>query len=144
MLQEMWSNGFSTGASWLDELHFGIAKSIRRTSGAPDPDFGRAYDKLLADLEMAFREEEDRMDDKDPAAVKSHREQHAQVLRGLHCAHGRVLDGDLHLGRQIATEMLPRWLSFHMATMDVPLARSSTGSSISESASTTSARTSTS
>ncbi|WP_151448143.1 bacteriohemerythrin [Lacisediminimonas profundi] len=144
MLQEMWSNGFSTGASWLDELHFGIAKSLRRASGAPDPDFGRAYNDLLADLEMVFREEEEKMADSDPVAARSHREQHAQVLHGLHCAHGQVLDGDLHLGRQIATELLPRWLSFHMATMDVPLFRRSSDSSISESASATSACPSTS
>ncbi|MDO9217016.1 MAG: hypothetical protein Q7U14_07070 [Lacisediminimonas sp.] len=123
MMREIWTPELTSGAAWLDELHYGIAISLRRAGQAHDRAFPAAYTSLVADIELAFREEEKRMDDADPALVKSHREQHARVLRGLHCAHTQVLDGDIALGREIAIELLPRWLGWHIAAMDIPLAK---------------------
>lgn len=123
MLHERWDHGFSTGSGWMDELHAGITAALQAASDASDAHFCSAYQALVARLELAFRTEESHLDDADPAALKAHREQHARVLRGLHIAHGQVLDGDLALGRRIAEDLLPRWLSFHIVSMDLPLAR---------------------
>ena len=126
MLREISAPEFTTGAAWMDELHHGTAICLRRTCEALDRDFTDAYAKLVARLELAFREEEERMSDLNPATIKCHREQHARVLRGMHCAYAQILDGDVQLGRQVANELLPRWLSWHIAEMDIPLANSTT------------------
>ncbi len=128
MLRDIWAPEFTTGAAWMDDLHYGISKSLRRTGEALDRDFPTAYASLVAKLELAFRQEEEKMDEADPAAMKSHREQHARVLRGLHCAHAQILDGDVQLGREITSELLPRWLGWHIAAMDIPLAKTTTNS----------------
>lgn len=126
MLREIWAPEFTTGAAWMDDLHRGVAISLRRVREALDDDFPRVYANLVARLELAFREEEERMSDLNSATIKCHREQHARVLRGLHCAYAQILDGDVQLGREVASELLPRWLSWHIAEMDIPLANSTT------------------
>ena len=114
---------FTTGAAWMDSLHRGVARSLRRTCEARDHELCAAYGALVACLERAFSAEEDRMEETDPAATRSHREQHARVLQGLHCVHAQLLGGDVQLGRKIAADLLPRWLTYHIAAMDVPLAK---------------------
>jgi hemerythrin len=110
MFYELWSPEFTGGLSWVDGLHSRIALALRQVSAVGDRDFSRAYKRLIGQLEILFREEEDRMEESDPAFQRTHREQHARVLHGLHCAHSRVLDGDIALGRHIVDELLPRWL----------------------------------
>ncbi|MDB5797381.1 MAG: hypothetical protein JWP36_1283 [Paucimonas sp.] len=122
MLYEIWSPGFTTGLRWLDDHHCRLAQALQEANEASDRDFCKAYRALIGKLETAFREEEERLDDVNPALVKSHREQHGRVLRGLHCAHSRILDGDIELGREIISDLLPKWLGLHIASMDIPLA----------------------
>jgi hypothetical protein len=40
------------------------------------------------------------------------------VLGGLHAIHGRVEEGDIKLGREVAEKLLPQWFAFHISTMD--------------------------
>jgi len=54
-------------------------------------------------------------------SLANHREQHARVLSGLHHAWAAVDEGDLEQGRH-ALSLLPQWLIFHQATMDLALA----------------------
>lgn len=114
MLYETWSPVFTSSAHWMEELQTCVTVALRKVDTASDSDFCQAYRGLVSQLESVFRAEEDHMDGMDPAEIRAHREQHARVLRGLHCAHSQVLDGDLELGREIVRELLPRWLGMHL------------------------------
>jgi len=53
--------------------------------------------------------------------LKQHQEQHARVLAALHNVHIHVSNGNLGLGHETTTSLLPQWLTFHMSTMDMAL-----------------------
>ena len=61
------------------------------------------------------------MEESDHPALLSHREQHARVLAALHHVQAAVLDGDLAVGRHAIVDLLPKWLSLHIDTMDTAL-----------------------
>lgn len=112
----------SPGIAALDELHRSCHAAITELINAGPARLEAGFPDLLSRFEQAFRTEERWMDDIDYPALKSHREQHARVLGALYHVHGRVMDGDIVLGRYVVDDLLPQWLSLHIDTMDNALA----------------------
>lgn len=112
----------SPGIAALDELHRSCHAAIEKLMNAGQGWLEADFPDLLNQFEYAFRTEERWMDDIDYPALKSHREQHARVLGALHHVHGKIMDGDVILGRHVVNDLLPQWLSLHIDTMDNALA----------------------
>lgn len=112
----------SPGIAALDKLHQSCHAAIEELIHAGPDRLAAGFPDLLKNFEHAFRTEERWMDDIDYPALKSHREQHARVLGALCHVHGRVMDGDLVIGRHVVDDLLPGWLSLHIETMDNALA----------------------
>ena len=111
-----------SGVSLLDRQHTVFLEGLQELSRAPDADFIPLYRDFLRQAEIAFRIEENWMEQQDLPIIKSHREQHARVLGALHHVHSRILDGDLPVGREVVKRLLPRWFALHITTMDAELA----------------------
>jgi len=109
------------GVPSMDGSHHELLNQIGRVGVIPDAEFPDFYLSLVAKIERDFRSEELLMEDLDYDGIKTHREQHARVLGGLHHVAPRVKEGDVAIGRR-AMELLPQWFLFHIATMDRSLA----------------------
>lgn len=116
-----WSPEMSLGVPAMDDAHKGLLNELARLTAAPDEQFADAFPALIATLEQDFREEEILMEEIDFPALRSHREQHARVLSGLHHAAPHVMQGNVALGRE-AIRLFPQWFLFHLTTMDLALA----------------------
>jgi hemerythrin len=94
-----------------------VLKEIGRVLIVPDAEFMHCYSTLVASVERGFADEEQAMENIDFDGLKTHREQHARVLSGLHHADSRVRSGDIAVGRKTIT-LLSQWMEFHLITMD--------------------------
>lgn len=117
----IWSEELSVGLPEMDSSHLSMARSLEHLGQMDDDMFPLAFERLVAEVERDFADEETMMESIDFPALHSHREQHARVLSGLHHALPRIQSGDIALGREVI-ELLPQWFSFHIATMDTALA----------------------
>ncbi|MDO8300260.1 bacteriohemerythrin [Lacisediminimonas sp.] len=116
-----WSEQLSVGIPEMDASHISMLSSLEHLGQTGDDNFPLAYERLVAEVERDFADEEAMMESIDFPALQSHREQHARVLSGLHHALPRIQSGDIALGREVI-ELLPQWFSFHISTMDTALA----------------------
>jgi hemerythrin-like metal-binding protein len=114
-------NELELGVSSMDASHQELLHQMEHIESVPDDEFAEFYVSLVAKIERDFRAEELLMEDLEYAGLKTHREQHARVLGGLHHVAPRVAEGDIAIGRQ-ALELVPHWFIFHIATMDRSLA----------------------
>ncbi len=103
--------------SALQELHC----RAHRLQNCADDDVADAYHSLLKTVEQMFGAEQRLMEKYAFPVRQSHLEQHARVLRGLHCVHAAVLRGATEQGRQIGGYLLMNWLQLHQQTTDTPL-----------------------
>ena len=110
-----------SGVPAMDALHQAFLASLNALADVPDREFETRYADFVRQAEVAFSTEEAWMEERDLPFLQSHREQHARVLSGLHHAWAAVDEGDLEQGRHALT-LLPQWLLFHQATMDLALA----------------------
>lgn len=124
MLHTTWPPDECPSVPALDRLHQDLHDTLHTLSGACDDEFGNGYCALVRQVELAFQKEEQWMEEMDYQLLKAHREQHARVLGALHNVNCRVMNGELEVGREVVTELLPQWFAFHIATMDATLARS--------------------
>ncbi len=124
MLHTTWPSDSLLGMPLLDQLHYDLIVTIDRLASAQDHEFSSGYRALVRQMEQAFETEEQWMEEINFQSLKVHREQHARVLAALHNVHGRVMNGELSLGREVIRELLPQWFAFHISTMDATLARS--------------------
>lgn len=106
----------------MDQMHHDLFSALNELSRSDDPGFCMKFTAFVAQIELAFREEESWMEDLDLPAISTHQEQHARTLGALHHIHAQVMGGDLNTGRHVVDELLPQWLSFHFSTMDAPFA----------------------
>jgi hemerythrin-like metal-binding protein len=113
-----WVPDMSSGASPMNHLHHELFQALDALTSSEDREFGARYTEFVGKVERTFREEEQWMDDLDFPGFAVHQEQHARVLAALHNIHTQVMTGKLELGRQLAEELLPQWLAFHISTMD--------------------------
>ena len=116
-----WKDEMALGVPIIDKAHKALFQKLARLQQLGDQHFSVAFRELIAAVERDFREEEDLMEQIAFPSLANHREQHARVLSGLHHAWGAVDEGDLEQGRH-ALSLLPQWLVFHQATMDLALA----------------------
>ncbi len=114
--------GAPLGVAALDELHRLCRDAIRCASVASDTDFMHRFEHMLKQFHRAFSTEEQWMEAVDHPALKCHREQHARVLGALHHVHATVMAGDIGVGRHAVDDLLPKWLSLHIETLDTVLA----------------------
>jgi hemerythrin-like metal-binding protein len=112
----------STGVLAMDILHRQLDDALHATLGADNTDFIKRFRHLLEMLEDTFATEESWMEEIDYPAIKSHREQHARALSGMHHVHCSLMAGDVAIARKVVTILLPDWMRLHMATMDAALA----------------------
>ncbi len=84
----------------------------------PDTDVPDVYHALLRKVEQLFGTEQLLMEEYGFPVRRSHLEQHARVLRGLHCVHAAVLQGATEQGRQVGSRLLMDWLRLHQDTID--------------------------
>lgn len=122
MHQAILSSDISSGVVAMDALHKNFFDALDELSSAIDSEFRIGYDSFIRKVERTFATEEQWMEEIDFPVLKSHREQHARVLSGLHHIRTRVMDGDLALGHDAVERLLPQWFIFHAFTMDAPLA----------------------
>lgn len=122
MLQTIWSPAVSSGVPAVDMLQQDFFEALDKISSSSDREFCAGYLAFIERIEQIFRQEDQLMDEIDFPGFKSHQEQHARVLGALHNTFACVMDGDLALGRNVVTVLLPQWFVFHMATMDTALA----------------------
>lgn len=106
----------------MDTLHHDLFATLDELSCTNDHAFPQGYGTLVRKVERVFRTEEQWMEDTDFPALRSHQEQHARVLGGLHNVHRRVMNGEIDVGREVVEYLLPQWLAFHISTMDAALA----------------------
>jgi hemerythrin len=110
------------GVPSMDGSHDELLKQMGRIASVPAGEFADFFVSLVAKIERDFRSEELLMEDLEYDGLRTHREQHARVLGGLHHVAPRVKEGDIAIGRR-ALELLPQWFQFHIATMDRSLAQ---------------------
>lgn len=121
MWKSQWKDEMALGVPAIDAAHQALFDELARLEQLEDQYFGAAFRELVGAVERDFREEEDLMEEIGFPSLAGHREQHARVLSGLHHAGAAVDEGDLAQGRH-ALNLLPQWLIFHQATMDLALA----------------------
>lgn len=112
----------ATGVPVMDLLHRQVEDALHAALIADDHSFPSRFRALAAMLEEAFATEESWMEDVDYPAAKSHREQHARVLSGMHHVHCSLLAGNVDDARKVVACLLPDWLKLHVATLDTALA----------------------
>jgi len=116
-----WSQDMELGIDELDMVHKALVDDVTALLATPDDKFGPAFQKMVANVEKDFHDEEELMEKIDYPGLPEHREQHARVLSALHHVAPHVMDGNIALGRE-AAELLPQWFLFHLSTMDTELA----------------------
>ena len=121
MLTSQWKADMALGVPAIYEAHEALFDELARLARLADQQFSTGFRDLIAAVERDFREEEELMEAIGFPSLANHREQHARVLSGLHHAWAAVDEGDVEQGRHALT-LLPQWLLFHQATMDLALA----------------------
>lgn len=114
--------GPATGVFAMDELHRRVDDALRTALTSDDATFLPRFRALVDVLEDAFATEESWMEEIDYPAIKSHREQHARVLSGMHHVHCSLMGGNTDDVRKVVACLLPDWLTLHVATLDTALA----------------------
>lgn len=110
------------GVLAMDCLHCQVEDALFVALDADDQLFLPRFHALTAALEAMFAAEEAWMEEVDYPAARSHREQHARVLSGMHHVHCSLLAGDAGVARKVVACLLPDWLKLHAATLDTALA----------------------
>lgn len=111
-----------TGHPVFDNLHRDLLNAMSDLASVPDSCLNSSYDKFIEKVEHAFAIEEEWMENIEYSSLQNHLEQHARVLGALHTTHPQVMNGDIHLARDVVERLLPQWFMFHMATADMILA----------------------
>ena len=99
-----------------------LQQKARCLQTCADIDVPNAYHALLKAAEQLFGLEQQLMEDYAFPVRQSHLEQHARVLRALHCVHVSVLNGATDSARHVGGELLPDWLHLHHDTIDAAFA----------------------
>jgi len=104
----------------LDEISAteqALRSSVALLQHCPDISVPDAYHAVIRTIEHLFWLEQELMEAYDFPSRQSHLEQHARVLRGLHCAHSAVLRGSVAHARHAGGKLLLDWLTLHRDTM---------------------------
>ncbi len=99
-----------------------LQQSVCCLQTCTDMDVPARYHALLKAAEQLFGLEQQLMEDYAFPARQTHLEQHARVLRALHCVHTSVLNGATERARHVGGQLLPDWLYLHHETVDAAFA----------------------
>jgi hemerythrin-like metal-binding protein len=122
MRRTAWPNAMTLDVPAMDQPHHLLFGELSDLAGLPESEFTSRFRTMVADLERDFYAEDEWMERLDYPETHSHREQHAIASSALHHAHSQVMAGDIELGRIVAVS-LRAWLTDHIVTMDLQLAR---------------------
>jgi len=111
------SSAVTLDEAGIKQLYPQLFSELDAMASASDAQFRIRYPQFVAELEYDFATEEQWMGELDAHMVQQHRAEHAELLRLLHHAQSRVLDGDCQLGRKILPLLSP-WFSTHISAMD--------------------------
>ncbi|MEO0317671.1 MAG: hypothetical protein RL404_1348 [Pseudomonadota bacterium] len=84
----------------------------------PEFQVSDAYVGVMKAAEHSFALEHALMDKLHFPATRCHLEQHARVLRALHCLHPAVMGGASGTGRRVGGQLLVEWFQLHNETLD--------------------------
>lgn len=101
----------------IKQLYPQLFSELAAMNDASDAQFCIRYPQFVAELERDFATEEQWMGSLEARMLQEHRAEHAQLLRLLHHAQSRVLEGDCQLGRKILPLLSP-WFATHISAMD--------------------------
>ena len=106
----------------LDHLYAQLRQKVRCLELCPDAEVPQAFMDLLNLLEQIFAFEDHLMESHQFPGARSHVEQHARILGGLHRTHSLVMNGACDQGRHAGSCLLMRWFELHNETLDACLA----------------------
>lgn len=104
--------------SRIRDAHRSLRHAATWLRVCPDYDVSNAYVNVMKSAEYSFALEQALMDKLAFPASRTHLEQHARVLRALHCMHPAVIDGAAAAGRRIGGQLLIDWFRLHNETLD--------------------------
>ncbi len=104
--------------SRIHDAHRSLRHAAHWLRVCPEYDVSDAYVNVMKAAESSFALEQALMDQLEFPATRDHLEQHARVLRALHCMHPAVLDGATATGRRIGGQLLIDWFRLHNQTLD--------------------------
>lgn len=107
-----------TGFQQIRSTRHELRHLARCLQTCPDDTVPDVYHSLVKATEQLFRVEQQLMDDYAFPVRQTHLEQHARVLRGLHCVQVAVMQGATDQGRHIGGQLLLEWLRLHQNTVD--------------------------
>lgn len=94
-----------------------IVRETNRLAALSDDQFAQQFLPFTEMVECLFSFEECQMEDTGFPFLKSHREQHAMVLRSLCRVAPQVLAGETAMAREVL-HYLPSWMMLHSSTSD--------------------------
>lgn len=104
--------------SRIRDAHRSLRHATHWLRICPEFDVSDAYVGVMKAAEHSFALEHALMDRLNFPAMRCHLEQHARVLRALHCLHPSVVDGATGTGRHVGGQLLVDWFQLHHDTLD--------------------------
>ncbi len=104
--------------SRIRDAHRSLRHAAHWLRICPEFDVSDAYVGVMKAAEHSFALEHALMDRLSFPAMRCHLEQHARVLRALHCLHPAVIDGATGMGRHVGGQLLVDWFLLHHETLD--------------------------
>lgn len=105
----------------MDCLHRALSQALKELSTIEDVRFVDAFQDFVADLEKSLRLEEAWLEKIQCPSLLIHLEEHGRALSALHQLHSRIMAGGISEGRDVVQHVLPQWLAFHIATMELTI-----------------------
>lgn len=104
--------------SRIRDAHRSLRHAAQWLRICPEFEVSDAYLSVMKIAEHSFALEHALMDRLCFPATRCHLEQHARVLRALHCLHPAVSGGATSTGRHVGGQLLSQWFRLHNETLD--------------------------
>ena len=104
--------------SRIRDAHRSLRHAAHWLRICPEYEVSAAYIAVMKAAEHSFALEHALMDSMEFPATRVHLEQHARVLRALHCMYPAVIDGAARTGRRVGGQLLIEWFRLHNETLD--------------------------
>lgn len=116
-----WTSALELGEPTMDATHREYASLLNLMGDANDEEFLPRMDAFIAHTAAHFADEDARMAATNFPPSHCHTHEHEQVLLIMKDVRERVANGEVYLGRVLATEM-GKWFEHHAGSMDKVLA----------------------
>ncbi|MFM9886613.1 MAG: hemerythrin domain-containing protein [Burkholderiales bacterium] len=116
-----WTPALELGEPTMDATHREYANLLNQMGEAADEDFLPRMDAFIAHTARHFADEDAQMAATRFPPSHCHNHEHEQVLLIMRDVRERVANGEVYLGRVLATEM-GKWFEHHAGSMDKVLA----------------------